>query len=100
MRRVPSAVTLLALFASSLPAQVVRLRPTAMTTTPTGPAPDGFAVSGTPMIAHLSWNGGRSRQKFAKSATGGTSFVVYRADGPNANWIQRTPDGFTAGAVE
>jgi len=96
MRRVSTAVVLLALVAFPLVAQV-RLRPTGLTTAPTGPAPDGFTVTGTPMIAHLSWNGGASRQKIARSRT---SFVVYRADGPNANWIQRIPDGFTGGALD
>ncbi|MEO8452982.1 MAG: fibronectin type III domain-containing protein [Gemmatimonadota bacterium] len=60
--------------------------PTLTVVTPTGPAPSGFAVTGTPLVASLSW--GR--------APGVSSFVVLRLDGPGGSPIQRSPAKFLA----
>jgi hypothetical protein len=53
---------------------------------PTGPAPTGLTVGGTPLTARLSWS----------PAPNATSYAVLRADGPGATPVLRTPAGFTA----
>jgi hypothetical protein len=50
----------------------------------TGPAPTGFAVSGTPLVANLSWNAMAGAQRYA----------VYRLDGANLS-REVTPAGFS-----
>ena len=58
-------------------------------TTPTGPAPAGFTVSGTPMVAQLRWS----------AATGVTSYAIWRTDGSGGTTSQRTPNGFAGTAL-
>jgi hypothetical protein len=49
-----------------------------------GPPPTGLAVSGTPLVANLSWSG----------APGSVRNAVYRSDGVNPS-LEVTPAGFT-----
>jgi hypothetical protein len=53
---------------------------------PNGPPPSGLAVGGTPLVARLTWAAG----------SGVMSYALYRADGPSATPVLRTPQGFTA----
>jgi hypothetical protein len=59
---------------------VVPSSPTTLSAvTPTGAAPPGFTVGGTPLVAQLAW----------KKAAGVASYTVFRADGPNGRETQR-----------
>src|SRR3954453_867682 len=54
--------------------------PTTLTAvTPTGAAPPGFTVAGTPLVAQLAW----------KKAAGVASYTLFRTDGPNGGETQR-----------
>jgi hypothetical protein len=49
-----------------------------------GPAPSGVVVTGTPLVAHLSWNAMANAQRYA----------VWRGEGTSVS-VERTPAGFT-----
>jgi hypothetical protein len=52
---------------------------------PTGPAPTGLVIGGTPLTANLRWNPNVNT----------ASYVVWRVDGPNARPVQVSPAGWT-----
>jgi hypothetical protein len=52
---------------------------------PTGPAPTGLVIGGTPLTANLRWN----------PNVNAASYVVWRVDGPNARPVQVSPAGWT-----
>lgn len=51
---------------------------------PPAPGPTGFVVTGTPLVARLSWDATPNAARYA----------LWRSDGVNAS-VERTPEGFT-----